>query len=145
MANIQISATSNGTDPFLMTINPTIYDAGGGSHYRVNRVDILHGAATWQKVNWDGESRSLIWRGLYVSTPDDTSGFVSQLATMEAWIGEQKFINFGSLENMNDNWPGVSTSWKRCRIINVIKTYMSAEQSGLPRYDSVTLLIQPEE
>ena len=145
MGNIQISSTSNGATPYLMVVNPTIYDAGGGAHYRVNRVDILHGAPTWQKVKWDGEPRSLIWRGFYVSTPNDTSGLVGQLSTMEAWIGEIKFINFDNLDDMNDNWPGVSTSWKKCRVVNVIKTYMSAEQSGLPRYDSVTLIVQPEE
>lgn len=142
--NIRFNDTGTSVGAYEFPVNPTFYEAGSGGYYKTTEVRTLHGQIVWQKVNWDGDLRSLIWSGFYVSSAEDTSGFATQINTVEGWIGRQKYVNFGNLDNMNKNWP-VSDNWKKCRIINVEKSYIDAVRSGEPRYEAVKVSIQPEE
>lgn len=143
MANVQVSSESDGSDPYMLPINPYGYDVPTGQSKK--RVEVLHGAAAYQERHWDSRPRTLVWQGLYASASyEEGIGFVAQFNVMRNWVGNIRYFNFRSMDDMNKTWP-VSGTWKKCRVIDVVDTYMPADQSPIPRFNEVRVIIQPEQ
>ena len=137
-----MSATSIGTSPYTLPLNPYAWEAAGGTD-KV-RVNILHGNAAYQERYWDSRERKLIWSGVYASASYDTTGFTDQYDTMANWVGDYKYFYFASMDDMNDSWP-VSNQWKKARVVDIIPMYAPADRSGIPMYERVELIIAPEQ
>lgn len=142
MANIRISSTSAGTSPFTFTVNPISWEIPSGTDKQ--RIQILHGAAAYQESYFDSRERYLIWRGMYATATYDNTGFVEKLASARTWIGSIRYIDFGNINDLTADWPSTA-QWKKCRIVDVIATYSPANVSGIPIYEEVRIVIQPEE
>jgi hypothetical protein len=142
MANIQVSATSIGTMPYTFPLNPYAWECASGTDK--TRVSILHGNAVYQDSYWDSRERRLIWSGVYATASYDHTGFCAQYEIMIGWIGQYKYFNFRSIDDMNDNWP-VANQWKKARIVDIVTSYRAADSGGLPIYDKVELIICPEQ
>jgi len=148
LTNIQFNDTATSNGAYILPINPVFYDAGG-PYYNLSDIKILHGASSWQRSKIQNTPRILTWSGLLVDSAYSKDGFADQVSEMESWIGNIKYVQFNSLEDLNSNWPSESetstANWKKCRIMNVIKSYSGANRSGYLEYDNVGLIIQPEE
>jgi len=142
MAKIRYSATSAGTDPHDFAVNPFDWEIPEG--YGYSAVKVLHGGNAWQGLYFDSRPRSLVWSGLYATATYDQSGFTTFFSTMQSWVGTAMFFQFQSMDDMNYNWP-TDDSWKRVRVVDLKVRYRSALQGGIPQYDRVELIIQPEQ
>lgn len=133
--NIQFNTTAESTGSYTLPINPYIWDGAPGKDLTIHKI--LHGAPAWQEVSWDGRTRTLEWRGIQVGVEP----FETQIGEMRDWVGRIRYINFQNVSSVVDNWPVINT-WKKCRVIDVICSY---KPGGSLKYESVKLLIQPEQ
>jgi len=142
MANIQYNeSTPESTGAATFSLNPYAWEPPAGRD--INSISILHGANTYHESYWDSRTRTLVWSHVYATAAYDTIGFTTQFTTMKSWEGNIVYFNFQSMADMNDNWPNANT-WKKARVIKINASYRSADQSGIPMYERVELVIQPE-
>lgn len=134
------SDTSDGAS--TMSLNPVAWEQPSG--YDIQEIEILHGANAYQESYFDSRPRKLVWEGIYASASYDNTGFISQFGTMQGWKGSIMYFNFKSMDDMNDGWPTADT-WKKARIVDLRVSYAPASRSGIPLFERVELVIQPEQ
>src|SRR3990172_9025658 len=120
MIKLIFSTSSTGTEDanhtnFLAVINPQSVDLQESKD--IIGIETIHGAKVWQESIYDNRERVLSWNGVSAS-----SGFSASVKDMVDYIdpllGEIIYINFGSLESINYQWP-TANEWKKCRCIDL--------------------------
>jgi len=141
MNRVEVSSAYTGPANYNLPVNPYTYEAVDDDD--VNAVEVLHGAASYQKAYFDDRTRMLIWPAYEMSN----TSIDSVVTYFRSIKGETRYFNFQDIADMNDNWPttAVSTSdatWKYARIINLKVKHRSG---GKLRYNTIELVVQPEE
>lgn len=143
MLNIKVSTSSTGVEDanhftYTFGINPADVDFQHGSE--IVSIDTVHGAPSWQQSTWDGRLRTLTWFKVGATTTV-TPSIKLQYDSMQSWVGEIRYFNFGDLTAINDAWP-VQNDWKKTRIINLVG---QIEPETTLRYRKLDLFVQPEQ
>lgn len=140
-SRLEVSSAYTGPANYTCPVNPHIYDPVDRS--QLSQIDILQGAPAYQESYFDNRVRSFKWPGYYMSG----SSITSVITYFRSIKGETRYFHFQDIADMNLNWPTIAvstadTDWKNARIIDIIPTYA---KGGLLKYESVELLLQPEE
>ena len=139
MPRIQSTSDPAGASPFEFPYNPTDYI--NQDSFNAEKIDILHGAPSWQRQKWDGRPRTFIWRLIGATSTVDAIGRSEMVDTMRGWVGTVRYFNFQNIDRANENWP-VADAWKKSRVIDLAT---NLRPGGELRYETVRLVIQAEE
>lgn len=135
MAQMYVSSASAiGTSIYLFPYYPAIFE--GGTDNNVNRIDILHGPASYQKSAFDSRERTLRYEGNRLDDPN----MISLLAFVKARLGKVYYINFQSINGVLTFWPSVSPN-KKMKFIDVRYTI---PKGGKLYYSTFDIIICPE-
>jgi len=139
VARIQSTTDPGGGSPFTFARNPAEYDSQDS--FNAEAVPILHGARAWQRKLWDDRPRTLRWFAVGATSTVDAFGMSESVDTMRSWVGTIRYFNFSDIARINENWPS-HTDWNKARVIDLVA---DVRRGGELRYDSVELVLQPEQ
>jgi hypothetical protein len=135
MNRIEVSSSDSGPANIIFGINPEYYDAVDNANVAKN--PILHSGDVYQKLAYDGRVRTLKWGTNRVANTD-MRGIVDYFRSIE---GEVRYFDFQDTDDINERWPTTDT-WKKARVIEIKVKY---KPGGSYKYDTIELVIQPEQ
>jgi len=140
MLRLEISSAYTGPANYTCPVNPNIFNPEDST--QLSRLEILHGAPSWQTKYYDDRHRELVWPA-YKMDNVNMSAVVTYFRSVK---GEVRYFHFKDIADMNLNWPAtaVSTSdsnWKYARVVNMAIKY---RPGGNLRFDEIRVTLQPE-
>ena len=136
MTRVQVSSAAGGSPVALTFVtNPRAYEAQDSTF--VSTFETLHGSPINQNRAWDGRPRTLTWKANEVGSAN-----IEPIDTYFRSIeGKIRYLNFGTMDDINLGWPNTDT-WKKLRVISVRAKY---REGGKLKYDSFAIVVQPEQ
>jgi hypothetical protein len=143
MIRIKVSTSSSGTQDashftYTFPLNPVEVDLKNS--YDIVGVETLFGAQNFQQTLYDHRIRTLSWKSVpLTSTVGGSLNFKPQLASIKSWVGNIRYINFGTLKPLTNFTSG--NDWVKVRITDCQVEY----KPGSAVIADVVLFFQPEQ
>ena len=132
ITRIKFNDTASPSGAYTLSINPSRVELNDNSEHSVRRS--LDGGGIIQRRYFDARSITFSWVGIPM---DFGSNFSTMLGTLLAYVGQVKYVNFGTADYRANPTP----NWNKIRVQDVA---VSTEPGGkIKRNVIMTLIPEP--